>query len=99
MSPCCAYAVALDAEKTMTSPMPMSAATAVKRTGSRGAGAYAGGRGAASRCARSVAALCTGGLAQSLDRGRKPVATILRRREHVERRAAGGEQYDAAGHG
>jgi hypothetical protein len=37
MSPCSAYAVALDAEKTITSPMPTSAATAVNKTVSSGA--------------------------------------------------------------
>ena len=37
MSPCCAYAIALDAEKTITRPIPISAATEVKSTVSGGA--------------------------------------------------------------
>ncbi len=52
MSPCCAYAIALDAEKTITRPIPISAATEVKSTVSIGARVDG----------RSVAVLCTGRL-------------------------------------
>src|SRR5579871_2370650 len=89
MSPCSAYAVALDAEKTITRPMPTSAATAVNRTVS------SGGR----NVPRSVAALCIGGLAQRFHRRSKSPAAVFGRGEHVERGAARREQYHAAGSG
>src|SRR5580700_6522773 len=86
MSPCCAYAVALEAEKTITKPIAISAATVAKSTVSSGVRADP----------RRVAALCTGRLPKRCDRRRELLASILRRFEHIERRTARREQHDRA---
>src|SRR5580704_3799044 len=98
MSPCCAYAVALDAENTMTSPIPTSAATDVKSTTSNGAGAYAGNLARGFEpAARNVAKLCTCRLPQCGNRRGEALAAIVGGGEHIERRAPGREQHDVAG--
>src|SRR5579862_9179466 len=101
MSPCSAYAVALDAENTMTNPMPTSAATTAKSTVSGGAATYerTGARSSRRRVAArgvAVAALRTGRLPQRGNGGDESLAAIFRRPEHVERRTARRQQHDVA---
>src|SRR5579863_9809835 len=95
MSPCSAYAVALDAEKTMTSPIPTSAATTAKSTASGAAATYdCTGARSLRRLRANAAPLRTGRLPKLRNRCDETLAAILGRAEHVERRAARRKQHN-----
>src|SRR5215469_629973 len=107
MSPCSAYAVALDAEKIITRPIPTSVATTEKSTVSGGAATYerTGTRSRVSSLVLRLRAfgaplrmaallLRTGGLPQRFDRRGKALAAIFGRLKHVKRRTARREQHD-----
>src|SRR5580704_6055191 len=95
MSPCSAYAVALDAENTITSPIPTSVATTAKSTAS--GGAVASPRTELRPRFSVREELSTGGLRQRGDRRGETFAAVFGRRKHIEGRARRREQNDVAG--